>query len=55
MIPILELNVRCGEQKSHLLRGTMVLRRTINYCMESRFLKQRKEISGFPDPGSTFW
>ena len=33
MAPILEMEVECGEQKSRLLRGMVVLRGTVNYCM----------------------
>ena len=32
MAPILEMEVECGEQKSRLLRGMVVLRGTVNYC-----------------------
>ena len=33
MAPILEMEVECGKQKSRLLRGMVVLRGTVNYCM----------------------
>ena len=32
MAPILDIEVKCGEQKSHLLRGMVVLRGMVNYC-----------------------
>ena len=32
MAPILDIEVECGEQKSRLLRGMVVLRGTVNYC-----------------------
>ena len=33
MAPILDIEVECGEQKSRLLRGMVVLRGTVNYCI----------------------
>ena len=32
MAPILDIEVECGEQKSRLFRGIVVLRGTVNYC-----------------------
>ena len=32
MAPILDIEVECGEQKSRLLRGMVVLRGMVNYC-----------------------
>ena len=31
--PILDIEVECGEQKSRLFRGMVVLRGTVNYCI----------------------
>ena len=39
MAPILDIEVECGEQKSRLLRGMVVLRGTVNYCIGRRLVR----------------
>ena len=45
MAPILDIEVECGEQKSRLLRGMVVLRGTVNYCRLHAAQGSRGEVA----------
>ena len=40
MTPILDIEVECGEQKSRLFRGMVVLRGTVNYCTSCSLVRE---------------